>query len=727
MDLRTISAPADPLCAKLVDHADLTLLLDLDGTLIPFAARPEDAKLDSDAASILGALHEAAVQVVIVSGRPQGLLSPLRALAPHAWWVAEHGTWRCDSGGTWTGPPTTPELADLTVLLGAFTRIPGARVEVKSLSLCLHWRMVPGELKEHVIRGAALVCDEWLESHADFERIAGAEMMEVRQRSANKGTAVAWVRERLPGARLVAIGDDDTDDDMFAALNHDELAIGVGRRPSLRIARRLADLAAVRSFLRWLVEARTGGANPPFPSLQRRDAVNRSRRAPLVIVSNRTPPISTDRQRPVGGLVSALEPALRSHGGIWLGWSGRDSEGERPLIVDHDVRPARASFDLSVRWRERFYAGFCNRALWPLFHGFPGRVCYQDVDWEAYVDANEEFARHANHLAAGHAKVWIHDYHLLLAGQSLRRRGFEGKIGLFLHIPFPARDLFGTLPWADELLAGMCAFDLVGFHTAVWASNFRDCVGAWRGSMSIPELAVLPIGVDPRAFAPADAPPDPEIAGLCAMLGPRRLLLGVDRLDYAKGIPERLLGFERLLEKWPEWRGKISFVQISVPSREDVPEYAELRHRVERLVGRINGRFGEADWVPVRYLYRSYDHAILAQLYRAADVALVTPLRDGLNLVAKEFVLAQNPARPGVLVLSKFAGAAAELPDAVLTNPFHADGMASDIDRALRMSSAEREQRHTRMAASLAGMTPDRWATAFLDRLANAARSPAPA
>jgi trehalose 6-phosphate synthase len=720
MDLRVSSAPTDPLCAALADDQHLTLLLDLDGTLIPFAPQVEDATLDRGAIQVLDALHRAAVHVVIVSGRPHALLAPLRVLAPHAWWVAEHGTWRCDGSGCWSGPSATSELLDLTSMLEDLARIPGARLESKSLSLCLHWRLVSCEVKDQVIRGAELVCDEWLESHPDFERIAGVEMTEVRRRSANKGAAVAWVRERLPAARLVAIGDDDTDDDMFAALHHDELAIGVGARHSLRITRRLADLDAVRAFLWWLVDARTGSATPPFPLLQRRVLVSPPARTRLLVISNRTPPAAGGKQRQVGGLVSALEPALRSQGGIWLGWSGHDSEGERPVIVDDDHRPIRALFDLSSAWRARFYGGFCNRALWPLFHGFPGRVCYTDADWQAYVDANAEFARHASELVSADGRVWVHDYHLLLTGQALRQRGFQGQIGMFLHIPFPACDLFDTLPWANELIAAMCAFDLVGFHTEQWATNFRDCVRARPCARGLPEISVLPIGVDPQAFDPSDSPPDPEVAGLRATLGQRRMLLGVDRLDYAKGIPERLQAFECLLETRPEWHGKICFVQISVPSREDIPEYAELRHRVEMLVGRINGRFGEADWVPVRYLYRSYDHTVLAQLYRAADVALVTPLRDGLNLVAKEFVIAQDPANPGVLVLSKFAGAAVELVDAVITNPYHADGLAADIDQALRMGADERAQRYARMAATLVGKTPQSWAAAFLDRLSSA-------
>jgi trehalose 6-phosphate synthase len=723
MDLHARAVTTDRLCVTLASHAQLTLLLDLDGTLIPFAARPEDAHLDIGAVRVLGALHDAGVHVVIVSGRPHTLVAPMRVLAPHAWWVAEHGTWRYDDSQRWSGPLTAPEITELASMLEVFARVPGARLEPKSLSVCLHWRLVPPELKPDLIRGAELVCDEWLESHAHFERLAGAEMLEVRHRVANKGTVVAWLRKRRPEARCISVGDDDTDEDMFAALRHDELAIRVGDRPHSRSPYRLADPAAVRAFLWWLVETRTRGPAGPVPSLERRRSVAPSR-ARFLVISNRTPGAAPgDRRRSVGGLVSALEPALQDHGGIWLGWNGRESEGHRLLMIDAEARPVRASFDLSPTWCERFYGGFCNRALWPLFHGFPGRVQYTDADWTAYVEANGEFARHASALAHTDGLVWVHDYHLLLTGHALRQRGFVGPIGMFLHIPFPPRDLFDTLPWADDIITAMLAFDLVGFHTEQWAENFRDSARARSGGRALPEIAVLPIGVDRQAFAPSDAPDDPEVAGLQAALGQRRMILGVDRLDYAKGIPEHLLAFECLLDTRPEWRGQICFVQISVPSREDLPQYAELRHRVEMLVGRINGRFGEANWVPVRYLYRSYDHTVLAQLYRAADVALVTPLRDGLNLVAKEYVVAQDPERPGVLVLSKFAGAAAELGDAVLTNPYHPEGLADDMDLALRMSSPERRERHRTLMAALAGKTPQGWATAFLDRLLSTARS----
>jgi trehalose 6-phosphate synthase len=585
------------------------------------------------------------------------------------------------------------------------------------LSACLHWRLVDPAVAGELVTAAELACDEWLESHPDFERLDGERMLEVRRRTANKGRAVAWVRARCPGARLIAIGDDHTDEDMFRALHDDDLAIGVGPRPT-HASHGLSGPTAVRAFLQWVVDTRTMGKTLSFPSLERQSAPIPPLGARLLVVSNRIPPRAVfGKQRPVGGLVSALEPAMQAYDGVWLGWTGKETEGERRLTIDHASHPVSASFDFPPSWRTRFYAGFCNRALWPLLHGFPSRVTYADEDWLAYVAANAEFARHARDLVARDGTVWVHDYHLLLAGRALRQDGFSGPLGLFLHVPFPPPDLFETLPWAAEVIGAMLDFDVLGFHTEQWAGNFRRCAAHLAPDRALPAIEVLPVA----ATVPPDAAPggaiDRDIAGLRTALGTRRMILGVDRLDYAKGIPERLLGFERLLEAQPTWRGQVSFVQVSVPSREDVPEYAELRKRVENLVGRINGQFGEADWVPVRYLYRSYDPRVLTQLYRMADVALVTPLRDGLNLVAKEYVLAQLPENPGALVLSRFAGAAAELRDAILTNPYHPDGLACDLDRALRMDAAERKRRHATMMAALADNTPQRWAAAFLDRL----------
>lgn len=403
-----------------------------------------------------------------------------------------------------------------------------------------------------------------------------------------------------------------------------------------------------------------------------------------------------------------------------------EAESGAAITIDDVAHPVRASFDLPPALRRHFYSGFCNRALWPLMHGFPSRVRYRDDDWKAYVKVNDMFAQHAIDLVTHDGVLWVHDYHLLLVARAARARKHWGAIGLFVHVPFPAPDVLDTLPWADEILAAMREYDLVGFHTEQWAENFRACIRNHERRTgrvaAMPHIGVLPIGIDPVLFNVIDATIDRDIAGLRAALGARRMILAVDRLDYSKGIPERLLAFEALLEHYPEWRSQICLVQISVPSREEVPEYAELRTTVEKLVGRINGRFGEADWVPVRYLYRSYDHRVLAQLYRMADVALVTPLRDGLNLVAKEFVAAQDAERPGVLVLSRFAGAAAELTDAVLTNPYHADGLAADLDFALRMPIVERRRRYELLRAVISETTPERWAAAFVGKLREAWR-----
>jgi alpha,alpha-trehalose-phosphate synthase [UDP-forming]/trehalose-phosphatase len=705
----------------------LAVLLDLDGTLIPFAPTVEEAELDAPAVRLLDALAQAGVQVAIVSGRPRSNVESLRQRLPHAWFTAEHGVWR-STGEDWTGPREQgSELDSLQDALAPFASTPGARLERKTLSLCVHWRNVAEEHRENLIAAVELLCDEWLESQPDYERLEGVAMLEVRRQTANKGAAVQWIRARLPDAYLLAIGDDHTDEDMFAALHDDEIGIAVDatRRRRSRGRAWLAGPSAVRDFLWWLVEVRSRPIDRPPPIDHLNTLPSTRPRSRLVVVSNRTPlPPTGDRPREVGGLVTALEAALRTSNGIWLGWSGQEREGRPVLMIDDESQPARASFDYPPGWRQRFYSGFCNRALWPLLHGFPSRVRYSDDDWKAYVEANDTYGKFAAELADPEGAIWLHDYHVLLVPRVLRRLGHVGPIGLFIHVPFPPRDLFETLPWCDDILDAMRELDVVGFHTEQWGDNFRACVRALdhrQGKAGrMPAVQIAPIGIDALDFARNAEDTDRDVLALRSSLQGRRLILGVDRLDYAKGIPERLVAFERLLETRPEWRGAVSFIQISVPSRSDVPEYAELRHNVETLVGRINGRFGEADWVPVRYLYRGYDQRVLGQLYRLADVGLVTPLRDGLNLVAKEFVAAQDPERPGVLILSRFAGAAVELRDAVLTNPYHPDGLASDIDRALRMPLGERCERHARLATVVARTTPLSWATHFLGGLVDA-------
>jgi alpha,alpha-trehalose-phosphate synthase [UDP-forming]/trehalose-phosphatase len=721
----------------------LAVLCDLDGTLIPFAGTLGEAQLDDDGTALLAALAAApGTTVAVISGRPRAWIAELAARLPTIRWVAEHGAWRLEADG-WH--PVLHGEAPLDGLAGRLAALvamaPGARLERKSWSVCAHWRMVNEPARSRFIEAAGLMMDEWLEEHAEFERLGANEATEVRHRAVHKGVAVGWLRRQLPpDTRLITIGDDQTDEDMFQAVQARDVAVGVapGRRATHADVA-VADVAGVRAFLRWLIAHRTQqhpsdrpSTAPPMslPVQLRADQLTTG--AKLVVVSNRlpNPPATAEaRKREAGGLVSALEPALIQHGGVWLGWSGHEREPGLDVIIEPDAQPVRASFHYPPGWREKFYAGLCNGSLWPLLHGFPTRLRYRDDDWRVYEAANRAYAVAARELAAPDASIWLHDYHLLLAGRELREIGHRGPIGLFLHVPFPPRDVFETLPWAGDLLAGMLDCDVLGFHTQRWADNFLACArliaGAQvsdRGLVSLGDrrtkVEVIPVGIDPAAFAGEIHKTASDTFGeMQASLGERRMVLGVDRLDYTKGIPERLEAFGRLLETFPEWRRTVSLIQVSVPSRSDVPEYAELRHRVENLVGRINGEHGEADWVPVRYLYRSYDRTALAQLYRSADVGLVTPLRDGMNLVAKEYVASQDPDDPGVLVLSRFAGAAEHMPDAVLTNPFHTDGVARDLDRALRMPLDERRRRWRSCQDEVERNTANRWAERFLSLL----------
>ncbi|HZJ62932.1 MAG TPA: trehalose-6-phosphate synthase, partial [Kofleriaceae bacterium] len=548
---------------------------------------------------------------------------------------------------------------------------------------------------------------------------------------AHKGSAVQWLRGRAPvGAAMLALGDDITDEDMFVSLRDSDVGILVSAQPRrTQASLRLPDPDAVHRFLRWLIDARSvAWRTEPTPApdvLVVTRPPHRSADPRLVVVSNRLPAApSSDRKREVGGLVSALMPALTETDGIWLGWSGAERDPGLRLRIEQVDPVTRAQFDYPPQWRQKFYAGFCNQSLWPLLHGFPGRLRYLDDEWQCYVEANRAYAGLVLEAGGSSAKVWVQDFHLMLLARELRRLGHLGRIGFYLHVPFPSLDDFETMPWAAEVVAALLDFNLIGLQSQRWYDNFIQTVRGLLGSdaeiRARDHCRVIPVGIDPDRFADAAATRNGEASELGSfedMLRGRKLILGVDRLDYSKGIPERLEAFARLLERYPEWRGQVSFVQVSVPTRSEVTEYAELRSRVEHLVGRINGAYGEAEWVPVRYLYRSYDQATLARLYRLAAVGLVTPLRDGMNLVAKEYVAAQDEADPGVLVLSKFCGAADRMTLALLTNPYHVDGVAADLDCALRMAREERVARNAALRVAVWQDTASAWARTFLATL----------
>ncbi|HEY0481055.1 MAG TPA: trehalose-phosphatase [Kofleriaceae bacterium] len=719
---------------QLASAGQLVVALDLDGTLLPFAPTPADARLDGDTAALLAALAATpGITLGIISGRPRSLLEDLPPRFPGVVFAAEHGVWRHADGAWEAALPPVPQLDEIERSLRQLAdRNPGALVERKSCSVCLHWRRVAAAQHDAIAAAAETLVDEWLETYAQLERLPEAEALEVRHRAAHKGSALTWLRGRAPaGAPVLAIGDDLTDEDMFVALRDTDLGILVS--PQSRRSQaclRLPDPGAVHRFLRWLIDARTTtwqAAVPVAPDLL---VITRPLHRPaeprLIVASNRLPPApSADRQREVGGLVSALTPVLVETSGIWLGWSGAERDPGLRLRIEAGDSMTRAQFDYPPTWRQRFYAGFCNRSLWPLLHGFPDRLRYVDDEWQCYGEANRAYAEMLLEAGGPGADVWVQDFHLMLVGRELRRAGHHGRIGFYLHVPFPSLDDFETLPWASEVVAALLDYDLVGVQCQRWRDNFLATVRALLGSeaeaRARDRCRVFPVGIDPDRFAEAAAIPpggdNGDNGALDLALQGRKLILGVDRLDYSKGIPERLEAFARLLERYPEWRNKVSFVQVSVPTRSEVPEYAELRSRVESLVGRINGAFGEADWTPVRYLYRSYDQATLARLYRLAAVGLVTPLRDGMNLVAKEYVAAQHEADPGVLVLSKFCGAAEQMTLALLTNPYHADGVAADLDTALRMPLDERITRNAALRVSVWQDTASAWAKSFLAAL----------
>jgi len=434
---------------------------------------------------------------------------------------------------------------------------------------------------------------------------------------------------------------------------------------------------------------------------------------PVIAFANRLPVRRTRNSWRLsdGGLVSALQPAMRSRGGIWVGWDGGTQTPREVPGLDFELRPV----SLSRREVDAYYHGFANRTLWPLLHGLVEQPTFDRFSWDVYRRVNEHFADVDDPSQPG--LRWVHDYHLLLLPGLLRRREALGRIGFFLHVPFPPPEVFARLPWRASVLEGMLGADVVSFHTQRYRGNFlRTCAQLLddvRVDGTIVRLhdgrvvrtAAHPISIDAADLANRARTANVERAldGLRTQFAPRRLLLGVDRLDYTKGIPERLRAIELLLEMRPELRRWITFVQVAVPSRGEIREYRDLRAHVEQLVGRINGRFTEPGLdVPVHYLYRGVTADRLLAYYRAADVCLVTPLQDGMNLVAKEYVTVQDAtAGAGALVLSEFTGAIEELRQALPCNPFDIEGLAGTISLALELDEEDRRRRLAKMAATI--------------------------
>ena len=458
----------------------------------------------------------------------------------------------------------------------------------------------------------------------------------------------------------------------------------------------------------------------------------------LIIISNRVsaPKARADRASQ-GGLAVALSSALRETSGIWFGWSGNAVDEFTGQIATQEVEGVTtATVDLEEQDVDEYYNGYANRTLWPLFHY---RIDLAEFDrhfGSGYERVNDRIAATVAPLIEPGDIVWVHDYHLIPLGQRLRRMGIENRIGFFLHIPWPPHRLITALPFHRRLVESMLDYDLIGFQTREWLESFhhyveRELEGTvgTDGSITLGDrrlrAGAFPIGIDAGEYDSLVATEDAATAfeTLQRSAQGRKSIIGVDRLDYSKGLVERFNGYRRFLEEHPEWLHKVYLLQIAPPSRGEVHTYAHIREELDELSGRINGEFAHVDWVPIRYVNQGYPRAGLAGLFRAADVGLVTPLRDGMNLVAKEFVAAQDPADPGVLLLSQFAGAAEQMTDALLVNPYSRDELSDRILDALNMPLAERRARWEKLADGVRREDVHGWRRSFIDSLTGAASS----
>ena len=450
----------------------------------------------------------------------------------------------------------------------------------------------------------------------------------------------------------------------------------------------------------------------------------------LIVVSNRVAP--TQEGRPAaGGLAVGVLDALKETGGVWFGWSGETVAEPSAPVIEQQGSVTYATVGLTRRDYDQYYKGFSNTTLWPTFHYRNDLARYERQEYGGYLRVNVSLARQLQPLIEPDDIIWVHDYHLIPFAQALRALGVKNRIGFFLHIPFPAPQILLSVPRHRELVEALCAFDLLGFQTEPDLRAFCDYIATEadgtleRDGAKLVRIdafgqtlraAAYPIGVYPDEIAALakDGESGRDVEIVKATLHHRKLVMSVDRLDYSKGLVERFRAFERLIEHDSHQRNNVSFLQIAPPTRSDVDAYRDIRLQLEAESGRINGRYAELDWTPIRYIHRQYERPVLAALFREAHVGLVTPLRDGMNLVAKEYVSAQDPDDPGVLVLSQFAGAARELTAALIVNPLDIDGMADALATALKMPLPERKARYNEMIAQLRDNNVSVWRDNFM-------------
>jgi trehalose 6-phosphate synthase len=451
----------------------------------------------------------------------------------------------------------------------------------------------------------------------------------------------------------------------------------------------------------------------------------------LVVLSNRVS-VPGEGSTRAGGLEVVLRPTLENNGGIWLGWSGKVApagELETRSIRHKDIEYVVT--DLSKDDFEEYYSGFANRVLWPILHYRLDLADFARRDLSGYFRVNNHFAAELEKIIERDDIIWVHDYHLIPIADALRRRGHSNRIGFFLHVPLPPPEILTSLPNHEQLIPLLMQYDVVGFQTDGDVQNFvRYLISEMRKTRMFESagrhvtlkvngqetlVGSFPVGIEPRAFVRLTRRnEDPLVKDLVSSLGGRILVIGVDRLDYSKGLIQRFDAFDIFLANHSEWLGKLTYLQITPTNRAEIPEYSELQESLESAAGRINGKYGEVSWTPIRYVNRVYSRSMLAGLYRTARVGLVTPLRDGMNLVAKEYVAAQDPNDPGVLILSRFAGAAIRLRSALLVNPYDSESVANALFQALAMPLEDRHARHKALHAEVCKYDVNRWQREFL-------------
>ncbi len=450
----------------------------------------------------------------------------------------------------------------------------------------------------------------------------------------------------------------------------------------------------------------------------------------LVVVSNRTGDLGTKTQ--TGGLAVGIVDALKSSGGMWMGWNGevvdKPETSNAQLTTHGNVTSLTVS--LSEQEHENYYLGFANKVLWPSFHYRLDLMDYRTEFAKQYAAVNRRFADTIHSHLRNDDLIWVHDYHLIPFASELRRRGSAHKIGFFLHIPFPSVDVFSAVPRHGWLRECLLQYDLIGFQTKNDVQNFCRYLKEhskakflspnlirWQGrTISIGDF---PIGVDAGQFSAMAHERDEgiELERMRRSLLKRFQVISADRLDYSKGLPQRMKAFRKFLDSYPEYLGRAEYLQIASPSREDVTAYADIRAELEQLTGAVNGKYADFNWAPIQYINRSIEREKLALLFRCSLIGLITPLRDGMNLVAKEYIAAQDAEDPGILILSKFAGAAEQLNDALIVNPYDINEVAQAIRRAATMSMEERRARHRNLLSQISEYDVQRWQNEYLAAL----------